>query len=69
MTKAELVEKLSKDAGISKSQAEATVKDPAAETAGRQRQKENSQFSWQAFRLNDVTYIGACGKDRRVYHL
>jgi hypothetical protein len=45
------------------------LKDPAAETAGRQRQKENSQFSWQAFRLNDATYIGSCGKDRRVYHL
>jgi hypothetical protein len=45
------------------------LKDPAAETAGRQRQKGNSQFSWQAFRLKDATYIGSCGKDRRVYHL
>ena len=48
---------------------QAHVKDPAAETAGRQRQKGNSQFSWQAFRLKDATYIGSCGKDRRVYHL
>jgi hypothetical protein len=31
--------------------------------------KGKQPVSWQAFRLNDATYIGSCGKDRSVYHL